>query len=160
MPARAEEITIPPEVTPDKVTTQIVDYSSSEQSVEQLQLELEKASVICIVYSVEDDDTIDRIQNYWLPAIRDTLGEEHKTPVVLVGNKSDLVEYSSLDVILPIMSQYSEVETCVECSAKTLKNIAELFFYSQKAVLHPTGPLYSADDRDVSLIQLWSSTMY
>ncbi len=32
----------------------------------------------------------------------------------LVGNKADLVEYSSLEVVLPIMNQYCEVETCVE----------------------------------------------
>lgn len=137
-------------MTPDRVTTQIVDYCAQEQSLEQLNTEIAKASVICICYSVDDDDTIERIQNYWLPTIRDKLGEEHKTPVVLVGNKSDLVDYSSLDIILPIMNIYPEVETCVECSAKSLKNIAELFFYAQKAVLHPTSPLYSAEERDVS----------
>ena len=150
VPARAEEITIPPDVTPDRVTTQIVDFSDREQSLTELVAELNKSSVICIVYSVEDDDSIDRITSYWLPLIRDNLGEEHHKPVVLVGNKSDLVEYSSLDVILPIMNTYPEIETCVECSAKSLKNIAELFFYAQKAVLHPTSPLYSADERDLT----------
>ena len=71
-------------------------------------------------------------------------------PVILVGNKVDLLEYSSLDIVLPIMNQYSEIETCVECSAKTLKNVSELFYYAQKAVLHPSGPLYNSDERDVS----------
>lgn len=33
---------------------------------------------------------------------------------ILVGNKSDLTEYSSLEVVLPIMNQYNEIETCVE----------------------------------------------
>ncbi|KAI1299961.1 Mitochondrial Rho GTPase 1 [Halotydeus destructor] len=150
VPPRAEEITIPPDVTPEKVTTEIVDYSAQEQTSEHLNQEISKASVICVVYSVEDDDTIDRITTYWLPVIRDQLGEDHKTPVVLVGNKTDLVEYSSLDLILPVMNQYSEVETCVECSAKNLKNIAELFYYAQKAVLHPTSPLYNAEDRDLT----------
>lgn len=125
-------------------------WKGQEQTEEELVEELHKANVVCIVYSVEDDDTIDRITTYWLPLLRNHLGEDHKTPVVLVGNKSDVVDYSSLDVILPVMNMYSEVETCVECSAKNLKNIAELFFYAQKAVLHPTAPLYSADDRDVS----------
>lgn len=32
VPARAEEITIPPDVTPDRVTTQIVDFSGILQS--------------------------------------------------------------------------------------------------------------------------------
>ena len=43
------------------------------------------------------------------------------------------------------MNEYPEIETCVECSAKRLKNISELFYYAQKAVLHPTAPLYSPD---------------
>lgn len=112
--------------------------------------ELDKCSVVCIVYSVDDDDSMDRITSFWLPLIRDTLGEDHGKPVVLVGNKTDLIEYSSLDSILMIMNEYPEIETCVECSAKSLKNIAELFFYAQKAVLHPTSPLYSAEERDLT----------
>jgi len=46
--------------------------------------------------------------------IRNQLGEDHDKPIILVGNKVDLVEYSSFDMILPIMNQYSEVETCLE----------------------------------------------
>lgn len=37
-----------------------------------------------------------------------------RVPLILVGNKSDLVEHSSMETILPIMNQYSEIETCVE----------------------------------------------
>ena len=44
---------------------------------------------------------------------------------------------------MPIMEQHKEVETCVECSAKELKNVSEMFYYAQKAVLYPTAPLYS-----------------
>ena len=43
------------------------------------------------------------------------------------------------------MNEYPEIETCVESSAKRLKNISEMFYYAQKAVLHPTGPLYAPD---------------
>ena len=150
VPPKAEEITIPPDVTPEKVTTQIVDFSAQEQSDENLFQEIRKSNVICIVYAVDDDDSIEKISSYWLPLIRDQLGEDHTIPIVLVGNKVDLVEYSSLELILPIMNQFSEIETCVECSAKTLKNISELFYYAQKAVLHPTSPLYSSDDRDLT----------
>ncbi|XP_076366023.1 mitochondrial Rho GTPase isoform X2 [Tachypleus tridentatus] len=150
VPPRAEEITIPADVTPEKVPTHIVDYSSQEQDENILLEEINKANVVCVVYSVDDDETIDRITSYWLPFIRDNLGEDHNTPVVLVGNKTDLVEYSSLDMILPIMNQFEEVETCVECSARTLKNISELFYYAQKAVLHPTAPLYLPVERDLT----------
>lgn len=48
------------------------------------------------------------------------------------------------------MEEFPEVETCVECSAKTLHNISEMFYYAQKAVLHPWAPLYIIEDQDVS----------
>jgi len=37
-----------------------------------------------------------------------------------------------------------------KCSAKNLKNISELFYYAQKAVLHPTAPLYDPEDKQVT----------
>lgn len=48
------------------------------------------------------------------------------------------------------MEDFPEVESCVECSAKTLHNISEMFYYAQKAVLHPTAPLYVMEEQDVS----------
>lgn len=48
------------------------------------------------------------------------------------------------------MEKYPEIESCVECSAKTLHNITEMFYYAQKAVLHPTAPLYNIEEEDVS----------
>lgn len=44
------------------------------------------------------------------------------------------------------MSQTQEVETCVECSAKLPLNVSEVFYFAQKAVLHPTAPLYDSRD--------------
>lgn len=37
-----------------------------------------------------------------------------RVPIILVGNKSDLRCGSSMETILPIMNQFSEIETCVE----------------------------------------------
>lgn len=37
-----------------------------------------------------------------------------RVPIILVGNKSDLRSGSSMETILPIMNQFSEIETCVE----------------------------------------------
>lgn len=37
-----------------------------------------------------------------------------------MGNKSDLVEHSSMETILPIMNQYQDIETCVEVSYELL----------------------------------------
>ncbi|XP_026785446.1 mitochondrial Rho GTPase 1-A isoform X1 [Pangasianodon hypophthalmus] len=149
VPMRAEEITIPADVTPERVPTHIVDYSEAEQSDEQLYQEISKANVICIVYSVNNKKSIEKVTSHWIPLINDRTDKDSRVPLILVGNKSDLVDHSSMETILPIMNQYSEIETCVECSAKNLKNISELFYYAQKAVLHPTGPLYCPEEKEM-----------
>ncbi|KAE8577463.1 hypothetical protein XENTR_v10004579 [Xenopus tropicalis] len=149
VPARAEEITIPGDVTPERVPTHIVDYSEAEQTDDQLYMEISRANVICIVYAVNNRNSIDKVTNHWIPLINERTDKDNRVPLILVGNKSDLLDYSSLETILPIMNQYSEIETCVECSAKNLKNISELFYYAQKAVLHPTGPLYCPEEKEL-----------
>lgn len=139
-----------------------------EQTDETLSEEIQKAHVVCVVYAVDDDETLDRITSHWLPLIRGCCSADQRKPVVLVGNKVDLVEYSTIDVndpclprnfhvnvfllqnVLSIMEDFPEVESCVECSAKTLHNISEMFYYAQKAVLHPTSPLYIMEEQDVS----------
>ncbi|XP_050393098.2 mitochondrial Rho GTPase 1 isoform X1 [Patella vulgata] len=150
VPSKAEEITIPADVTPEKVPTHIVDYSAHDQDDNVLEEEMAKASVLCVVYSVVDEDSIQRLTTHWLPYIRRTLGDDHHTPVILVGNKVDQTDYPTLESILPIMNDYAEVETCVECSARTLKNISEVFYYAQKAVLHPTAPVYNAEEKELT----------
>ncbi|XP_044835583.1 mitochondrial Rho GTPase 2 isoform X2 [Mauremys mutica] len=149
VPPRAEEITIPADVTPEKVPTHIVDYSESEQTEEELQEEITKANVVCVVYDVTVEATIEKIRTKWIPLVNGGVEKGSRIPIILVGNKSDLQSGSSMEIILPIMNQFSEIETCVECSAKNLKNISELFYYAQKAVLHPTAPLYDPEEKQL-----------
>ena len=47
-------------------------------------------------------------------------------------------------------NDYEEIETCVECSARNLKNISEVFYFAQKAVLHPSAPLWNYHDKDLT----------
>uniref|UniRef100_A0A3P9PYX8 Mitochondrial Rho GTPase n=1 Tax=Poecilia reticulata TaxID=8081 RepID=A0A3P9PYX8_POERE len=148
VPPRAEEITIPADVTPEKVPTHIVDYSEKEQSDEVLRDEIVKANVVCVVYDVTNEDTIEKVTGRIL-CFCNNMMVSARVPIILVGNKSDLRSGSSMETILPIMNQFSEIETCVECSAKNLKNISELFYYAQKAVLHPTAPLYDPEDKQL-----------
>ncbi|OQV24366.1 Mitochondrial Rho GTPase 1-A [Hypsibius exemplaris] len=149
VPPRTQPITIPPDVTPERVATILVDTSMREQSENDISSEIVRADVICLVYSVVDDETFNRLSKYWLPLIREKLGDSHKVPVILVGNKSDErfeqgEQDSSLNRAIPIMHKFKEVETSLECSAKSMKNLAELFFYAQKAVLFPHAPLYNS----------------
>lgn len=83
--------------------------------------------------------------------IQSTLGSDHERPIILVGNKSDKSDSSdNMDKVLPIMNEFIEIETCVECSAKTMKNISEIFYYAQKAVVYPIKPLYNAEDKELT----------
>jgi len=150
VPARAEEITIPGDLTPEKVPTCIVDYSSLEQTDAELESELEKADVVCVVYAVDDEESLDSVTEHWLPLLRVTLGQDHTKPVILVGNKVDQVDYTTMDAVMPIMNDYEEIETCVECSARNLKNISEMFYFAQKAVLHPSAPLWNYQEKDLT----------
>ncbi|GAA5916550.1 hypothetical protein JCM5296_005098 [Sporobolomyces johnsonii] len=146
------EVTIPPTVTPGHdVTTVIIDTSPRPQDRNHLVNEIRKAHVVAIVYAIDNPTTFDRVPTYWLPTIR-SLGVN--VPVILIGNKIDLREgqvtnQALEDEIVPIMQEYKEVETCVECSALLPLNISEVFFFAQNAVLHPTAPLY--DTREHSL---------
>ncbi|KAI0056103.1 mitochondrial Rho 1 [Artomyces pyxidatus] len=143
------EVTIPPEVTPENVTTYIVDSGAGPQDKQHLELEIRKAHVICVVYAIDNPNSFDRIPTYWLPYFRQ-LGVN--VPVILVGNKIDLrggeVTNEALEAeIIPIMDEFKEVETCVECSAKLPLNVSEVFYFAQKAVLHPTAPLYDSREQ-------------
>ncbi|KAF5311684.1 hypothetical protein D9611_009430 [Ephemerocybe angulata] len=140
------EVTIPPEVTPENVTTYIVDSGAGPNDRLHLESEIRKAHVICVVYAIDNPNSFDRIPTYWLPHFRQ-LGVN--VPVILVGNKIDLrggeVTNEALEEeIIPIMTEFKEVETCVECSAKLPLNVSEVFYFAQKAVLHPTAPLYDS----------------
>ena len=37
----------------------------------------------------------------------------------------------------------------LQCSAKEMHNVSELFYFAQKAVLHPTAPLYAPTSKQV-----------
>ncbi|KAJ2334745.1 ERMES complex Ca(2+)-binding regulatory GTPase gem1, partial [Coemansia sp. RSA 2673] len=143
------EVTIPPEVTPENVTTHIIDTSSKGDDQEILETELRKANVVCIVYAVDDRTSFQRVHEHWLPLLRQ---QGINLPVILVGNKVDMrdedISHATVleEEVVPIMNEYREIEICVECSAKALLNVSELFYFAQKAVLHPTRPLYDARD--------------
>lgn len=69
---------------------------------------MRRAHVVCIVYSASDQESLDRVVSYWLPLIRECCSEPRNhdgdnvqyqmKPIVLVGNKIDLVDTSTIDV--------------------------------------------------------------
>jgi len=152
LPTRLESILIPPEVTLENVPGIIIDYSSREQTEDELVNEIKRASVICLVYAMNDEESKQKLFNYWLPKINEHQDEDFMKPIVIVGNKCDMAEINILQdhFINKLLLKYTEIETCIECSAKTFKNISELFYYAQKSVLYPTLPIYNIDEKKLT----------
>lgn len=147
-------LVVPKDVTPERVHVEIVDTPGAESNASTVDEELKKADVIVLVYAVNDEESQKRVSMYWLKKFRN---QERKLPVILVGNKidtrggiNDPAAASKMEeFIKPIMDNYREVDVCIECSAKTVSNISEVFYFAQKAVLHPTGPLYDVDNHSL-----------
>ena len=74
-------------------------------------------------------------------------------PIILVGNKSDLVnpEFLVASHIEPIKNEFPNIETFVACSAKDLSNVSEVFHYAQKAELHPSSPLFNYEINELTI---------
>ncbi|KAJ0014421.1 hypothetical protein Pint_19882 [Pistacia integerrima] len=137
---------LPEEFYPDRVPITIIDTSSSTEDRGRLSEELRRADAVVLTYACDRPETLEELSELWLPELRQL---EVKVPVIVVGCKLDLRDEShqvSLEtVMMPIMQQFREIETCIECSALKQIQIPEVFYYAQKAVLHPTGPLFDQE---------------
>ncbi|CAI5463661.1 unnamed protein product [Closterium sp. Yama58-4] len=149
----------------DKIPLLIVDTSSRREERGAVEAELRAADTVVITFACDDQASLNSVSSYWLPLLRQL---QVPVPVVVVGCKLDLrdapgaaavggaegaavgaggagggVAQQPLDVLVaPIMDEFKEVETCLECSALRRVQVAEVFFFAQRAVLHPTGPLF------------------
>ena len=151
MPAKLESITIPAEVTLEKIPGIIIDYSSREQTDQELVIEIERANAICLVYAMNDESSKQKLATYWLPKINqieDSLlitasttsaNDTHssafsafnaKRSIVLVANKYDTNERINVmlndSFIGKLIASHHQIETCIQCSAKTLRNVPEV----------------------------------
>uniref|UniRef100_A0A914GU30 Miro domain-containing protein n=1 Tax=Globodera rostochiensis TaxID=31243 RepID=A0A914GU30_GLORO len=154
VPASIGTVQFPRKFSEDGVLTQIKDYSERVQKDhEELIAMIKEANVICVVYSVDDLSSEERVASYWLPLIQKTHGgANHNCSVLLAANKSDDMNGGAhIEKMAPIMNDYLEIETVVECSAKFSKNVPEIFYYAQKAVIYPFRPLFSVEKRELSM---------
>lgn len=86
---------------------------------------------MCLVYAVDDNHSLQEITERWIPLIQSlrpaTKEDGNQTeeavsaiPIILVGNKSDLLDQGNMEAVLPIMNNYAEIETCVEVNCISL----------------------------------------
>ncbi|KAL5982547.1 Mitochondrial Rho GTPase 1 [Asimina triloba] len=137
---------LPSDFYPDRVPITLIDTSSSPEHRGKLTAECKLADVVVLTYACDQPSTLDRLSTFWLPELRRL---EVKVPVIVVGCKLDSrdeqQQVSLESVMSPIMQQFREIETCIECSALKQIQVPEVFYYAQKAVLHPTAPLFDQE---------------
>lgn len=140
---------LPADYYPDRVPITIIDTSSSPEHKNKTLSECQNADAIVLTYACDRLSTLDRLSTFWLPELRKL---EIKVPVIVVGCKLDLRDEQQLSleqVMSPIMQQFREIETCIECSALRQIQVPEVFYYAQKAVLHPTTPLFDQETQSL-----------
>ncbi|GER49487.1 mitochondrial Rho GTPase [Striga asiatica] len=139
---------LPEDLYPDRVPVTIIDTSSSPENKGKLVEELMRADAVVLTYACDRPETLKRLSTHWLPELRLL---EVNVPVIVVGcmldKRGDQQPVSLEQVMSPIMQQFREIETCIECSAVNHIQIPEVFYYAQKAVLHPTAPLFDQEQQ-------------
>ncbi len=84
-----------------------------------ISIELKKADVLCLVYSVDDEESIRRLENFWMPFLRSLGSGECQKPVILVGNKIDLRPSSASstlnDIVMPLMQKFKVRRLLLRC---------------------------------------------
>ncbi|KAJ9187642.1 hypothetical protein P3X46_003071 [Hevea brasiliensis] len=139
---------LPADFFPDRVPITIIDTSSALESRGKLFEELKGADAVVLTYACDQPLTISHLSSFWLEELRRL---EIKVPIIVVGCKLDLRDETqpvSLEQVMgPIMQRYREIETCIECSAVTLMQVPDVFYYAQKAVLHPINPLFDQENQ-------------
>ncbi|XP_027366750.1 mitochondrial Rho GTPase 1 isoform X5 [Abrus precatorius] len=143
VPAVLPPTRLPHYLYPDSVPLTLIDTPSSLAKQDTRNEELKRADAVVLTYACDEPESFERVSTYWLPELRKL---EVQAPVIVVGCKLDLQNEDRLvsleSLTAHIMRRFTEIVTCVECSAATFYQVPEVFYFAQKAVLHPVDPLF------------------
>ncbi|XP_078001488.1 uncharacterized protein LOC144453982 [Glandiceps talaboti] len=135
------------------ITLSLHDISGQEDYESMRNLTYSDADAFIVCYDVSGRHSLKHVESKWLPEIRHRCGED--VPFVLVGCKEDLrqthnnndlyktalemVTHKEIDRVAEKFGAYSQYE----CSAKTGRNIRQVFEAAAKAWLETREDLYS-----------------
>lgn len=133
----------------------IIDTSSSPGGAAACDSALASADAVIICFDGTRLDTLDSIRHTWYPRISRIRPD---IPVILACCKADLLgdqtlkkseeEVESIRArVEKTVQDLSSVEVCLNCSSKTNRMVADVFYYAVKAVLYPLRPLYDRSER-------------
>lgn len=150
VPAVLVDAIIPPESTADNISVTIMDSSALLGDRDVLHQKIRMADSIISLFDVTRPETIDSLEELWLPTIRELCGSGTVSKaVIVVGNKTDLIR--EVDAVTQleaeklrmnnILKDFPFVVACYRCSAKLIE-VDQMFYESELAVTFPVGPLF------------------
>nr|CAI39255.1 eng_C97 [Paramecium tetraurelia] len=147
-----QPIQLPPEMFnhPQCNTTLIDTKCQPNQLPEQVRI----ADVILLMYAIDDDGSWERLNKFWLRELKE---KEFKQPIIVVGNKLDLMgldedrEYCRIfKVIKQLVKDFSQVEMGIECSSIKLQGVQDVINCAQRTYLYPLAPLYNLVNKSLT----------
>lgn len=149
VPAVLVDAIIPPDNTANNVSVTIMDSSALLGDRDVLHQKIRMADSIISLFDVTRPETIDSLEELWLPTIRDICGSSSVgKAVIVVGNKTDLLaDHDDMQLEIEklrmkkILKDFPFVVACYRCSAKHV-DVDQIFYESELAVTFPVGPLF------------------
>ena len=141
-PACLPPTRLPP--TFENIPLLAIDTSSRSENRQSIDALVEGADVVLLCYAVDMADSIRHVRTYWLPELRRL---KSNLPIVVCGCRMDLApDEAAFETqrrfLEELLKEYREVETAIECSARNMQYVQEVFHFALKAVCHPQFPLY------------------
>jgi mitochondrial Rho GTPase 1 len=138
VPAVLVDAIIPIDSTANNVSVTIMDSSALLGDRDVLHQKIRMADSIISLYDVTRPETIDSLEELWLPTIRDICSPYPVSKAVhVVGNKTDLVGSDEEKVetvrMKKIVKDFPFVVATYRCSAK-LVDVDQIFYESELAV--------------------------
>eukprot|EP01023_Acetabularia_acetabulum_P022329 TRINITY_DN21998_c0_g1_i1.p1 TRINITY_DN21998_c0_g1~~TRINITY_DN21998_c0_g1_i1.p1 ORF type:complete len:304 (+),score=50.86 TRINITY_DN21998_c0_g1_i1:22-912(+) len=133
---------LPLDTTPERIPLEILDTSSKDEHLQDLEKALIDCEVVLVCYATDKLATLNSVQTRWLPEIKRLTFNK---PVVVVGCKSDQGGDTQAEVqaaVEPLLKKFPFIESLLECSAKEQQYVRDVFHFCLKAVIYPQGPLY------------------
>lgn len=155
VPQVMTEVEIPPELCADDSYVSILDSSSRVVDRDVLKQKVLGSDSIILLYDAARSETFDNIESFWLPFIKDTLGNRVIKPVILVKTKTDLIteditEEKDQEKIRQLMNNFSFVMIFLSCSSAKLQGIEDIFYYGELYVNFPLNVIYDTKANEYS----------
>ena len=81
------------------------------------------------------------------------IGKGSSSTTATLSTGSSIYHYMYIHCVCDLSDSaqtHTHTHTPLQCSAKDMVNVSELFYFAQKAVLHPTAPLYISSQEEVA----------